>query len=316
MKLSIIIPVYNVEKYITRCIQSCLDQDISKSDYEVIIINDGSTDSSLILAEQFKLYNISIYTQNNSGLSIARNNGLQRAKGEYVWFVDSDDWIEENCLGRVLIESEGCDVLAFGCVNHADDRTDRIAYANVKQCSGKHFMQFTKCRFMMGAPFYLYRRQFLIDHGLSFLPDIYHEDAEFTPRALYFSETIRISKGCFYQRQIRNDSITRTGNPKKAYDLLIVCNRLDIFASREVQEKSIRKLFYKLNAMFLNMAMNILSSVDGSHSGSWNQEFRHNKSYHVYLKSGSLKYIIEGILLFIFRKTPVKIYYIIKSMIS
>ena len=76
-----------------------MNQDISDEEYEIIIINDGTRDGSLIIALDFeqKYKNIKVYSQENQGLSAARNKGLSLAKGEYVWFIDSDDWIEENC---------------------------------------------------------------------------------------------------------------------------------------------------------------------------------------------------------------------------
>ena len=99
MKLSIIIPMYNVEPYIEKCLLSCLNQNIPHADYEIIVVNDGSPDGSLGIARRIAstVDNMLIVSQENGGLSAARNKGLSYAKGEYVWFVDSDDWIEENC---------------------------------------------------------------------------------------------------------------------------------------------------------------------------------------------------------------------------
>lgn len=104
MKLSIIIPIYNVEKYLRVCLDSCLKQDVPKSSYEIITVNDGSPDSCDKIIEEYytKFPNIRVITQKNSGLSVARNNGLNIARGEYVWFVDSDDYITTNCLGHKI----------------------------------------------------------------------------------------------------------------------------------------------------------------------------------------------------------------------
>ena len=104
MDLSIIIPVYNVEKYIEKCLLSCIKQDISYEDYEIVVVNDGSPDNSITIVERIaKDYsNIRIINQENQGLSGARNTGMKHAKGNYIWFVDSDDYIEENCLGRIV----------------------------------------------------------------------------------------------------------------------------------------------------------------------------------------------------------------------
>lgn len=105
MKLSIIIPVYNVANYVGKCLDSCLEQNVKMTDYEIIVVNDGSVDNSL---EVVNLYinrpNINVISQNNSGLSAARNAGMKIAKGEYIWFVDSDDWIESGILEHILRE--------------------------------------------------------------------------------------------------------------------------------------------------------------------------------------------------------------------
>lgn len=100
MKLSFIVPVYNLEDYIEECIMSLLNQDLSHSEYEILCINDSSTDSSLeILKRLAKEHtNIIIINQENQGVSAARNNGIKNAKGEYIWFVDGDDLIARNCL--------------------------------------------------------------------------------------------------------------------------------------------------------------------------------------------------------------------------
>lgn len=98
--LSIIVPIYNAEKYIEECLNSCLAQDIDSSDYEIVCVNDGSEDNSLdILKKYEKSHNIVVVDQKNAGVSSARNKGLLSAKGDFVWFVDSDDFIRQNYFG-------------------------------------------------------------------------------------------------------------------------------------------------------------------------------------------------------------------------
>ena len=99
-KISLIIPVYNVEKYLENCINSCLKQDISINDYEIIIVNDGSPDDCWNIIQRYANQHSNIKTINkeNGGLSSARNAGINVAEGELIWFIDSDDSIKENCL--------------------------------------------------------------------------------------------------------------------------------------------------------------------------------------------------------------------------
>lgn len=105
MKISIIIPVYNVEKYIRKCLLSIYEQDLSECFYEVIVVNDGTTDDSMRIVKDFAIRhsNLRILEKENGGVSSARNEGLKAAKGDYVTFIDADDWIETGCLSNVFV---------------------------------------------------------------------------------------------------------------------------------------------------------------------------------------------------------------------
>ena len=117
LKLSVIVPVYNVERYLERCILSILNQDIPHEEYEIIMINDGSTDNSYEIATQLekKYNNIRLFTQENKGPSAARNYGINLAKGKYIWFIDSDDYIVAGCLKKLfhIISGKELDILFF-----------------------------------------------------------------------------------------------------------------------------------------------------------------------------------------------------------
>jgi glycosyltransferase involved in cell wall biosynthesis len=114
MKLSIIIPVYNSDRYVSKCLESVFDKDLQASDFEVIVINDGSTDESEQVIMQFaaRHQNLIYLKQNNNGVSIARNAGLDIAKGNYITFVDSDDEIFSNCLPEIVqkLHDENLDI--------------------------------------------------------------------------------------------------------------------------------------------------------------------------------------------------------------
>ena len=106
--LSIVVPAYNVERELEKCIESCLKQDIPQESYEIIIVNDGATDNTLQVATDIaaKYECVSIVNQKNMGLSGARNTGLKYAKGKYVWFIDSDDYIKPNVLGNMIRQAD------------------------------------------------------------------------------------------------------------------------------------------------------------------------------------------------------------------
>lgn len=134
MFLSFIIPVYNCEKYLDECLQSLIKQNIDSKDYEIICINDGSTDGSLqILRKYEKEYpNIVVLNQKNCGVCCARNIGFSLARGDYIWWIDSDDFIIGNILGDIksFIESNNCDKLEVGiyAYNNVLKDNERSAY--------------------------------------------------------------------------------------------------------------------------------------------------------------------------------------------
>lgn len=111
--ISIIVPVYNVEKYLPQCLDSVIGQ--TYQDLEIICVNDGSTDGSLAILEQYAATDdrIKVVSQENQGPSEARNGGLEIAKGEWVMFVDSDDWLELNCCERIITQAEACELVFF-----------------------------------------------------------------------------------------------------------------------------------------------------------------------------------------------------------
>jgi len=238
--LSIIIPVYNTEKWIARCLDSCLNQDIPHEEYEIIVVNDGSPDDSMSIVNEYaaKHTNIRVIHQQNRGLSAARNTGLKYATGTYVWFVDSDDFIESTCLGDLLkqAEKDSLDVLCFKpYLLFEDGRKDifEIPFQAEKQVyDGSDFI----CKVDMPPAAWcaLYQRSFLLEKALQFKEGIYHEDQEFTPRAYYLASRIEFINTCAYYYFQRTGSIMKSSNPKKAHDLLVVADSLYNFAQQRM----------------------------------------------------------------------------------
>lgn len=122
--LSIIIPVYKVEKYIRKCLDSIFKQEYSYGKVEVIVVNDGTPDNSMEIVKEFAVkYNIEVIEQSNQGLSMARNNGLLKATGRYVWFVDSDDWLQKDSIHTVLecIDKHNVDMISTRLIRVKED---------------------------------------------------------------------------------------------------------------------------------------------------------------------------------------------------
>ena len=128
MFLSVIIPVYNAEKYVAESLDSLLKQDLPFEEYEIICVNDGSKDGSLAVLQNYaeKHPNIRIIDKENGGVTTARNAGLEVAKGDFIWFFDADDLAKENILNKLkaMIPETGCDRIVFGAYEFTDAMTE------------------------------------------------------------------------------------------------------------------------------------------------------------------------------------------------
>lgn len=308
IKISLIIPVYNVEKYLEKCLNSCVNQDISDEEYEIIIINDGTRDGSLIIALDFeqKYKNIKVYSQENQGLSAARNKGLSLAKGEYVWFIDSDDWIEENCLNSIIEELEENDLLVMGYIKAYDDESKNqvVKYQNENISNGR---QLLLDRFFPQAQMYIFRKVFLLKYNLMFYKGIYHEDSEFTPRMLFYAGKIKILKKPVYYFYKRPNSITTSVNPKKAFDCIVVANNLSDF-SKNV-DKDVKTQFDNLISMNINNSLFNTFEMSEEKINELNLFIYKNRFLFKHLLASSiLKYKLEGVLFYIWPKKTVQVY--------
>lgn len=236
MKFSIIIPVYNVEKYLRECLDSVLNQTFA--DWDAICVNDGSTDGSAAILEEYgnKDNRFRIISQPNGGLSAARNTGLKAATGEYVLFLDSDDWIEDNALEILSNDLDDEDMLCFsgrryyeheGLYLEADLLKER-SYVSGMDYYNENALQSRDFAFVC-VVLRAYRRTFLIENCLWFKEGIYHEDNLFTPIACYYAKKVRQVSDCLYDYRVRANSITTTGNVKRLRDLLGTANTLAAF---------------------------------------------------------------------------------------
>lgn len=311
IKLSIIVPVYKTEQYLHRCLSSIFDQNVDRSQYEVIIVNDGSPDNSQTIIDDFcsRYDNATCIIQLNQGLSMARNNGVAKAKGEYIWFVDSDDWVKENSICTILRE---CDTLpdAISITSFKDATSGTYPLPNL---TNGHKLLLSKT-FARGMVFYILKREFIISHNLYIYPGIYHEDAEFTPRMLYYAASIRTITEPLYYVYPNPTSITRSINPKRSYDLLIVSEHLLRFKNENVVEPSIKKVFDYLISVSINAALANMKNSNTIEQKKFNQML-YEKCYLLSaLWRSPLKYRLEYILFKLFPRKYVKIYKIMKSV--
>ena len=236
MKLSIIVPIYNVAPYLRKCVDSLLAQDIT--DYEIILVDDGSTDNSGAIADeivreamgngQWAIDNatnsqspianrpkLCVIHQENAGLSAARNTGIAAAQGEYILFVDSDDYLQPNILGTLLEQAErdNLDVLRF-CYQNVKESGEAFApYKDMTNYNDYSTVPTDGLTFLnerMGNQCYVV--QFLVKTEIVrqelFTPGIYFEDTDWTPRMLLHAKRVASTDLVVYNYLWREGSIT------------------------------------------------------------------------------------------------------------
>lgn len=218
--------MYNVEPYVERCIRSLEDQDLPKEDYEIICINDGSPDKSreIVRSLQREFDNIVLIDQDNQGVSIARNNGINKAKGNYLLMVDPDDYIKHDVFkARLdLLEQNNLDIGITGFIilgerGNEEYRYDPL-YDKSKVFSGIEYYNYFRIRnnniekrdpHRTVAIFF--RREFLFQHNLSYLADVpYLEDGELLARAVCLAKRVMFFNTPFYLRTTRPGSATHS----------------------------------------------------------------------------------------------------------
>lgn len=236
MKLSIIIPVYNVEKYLKKCLESILTQNLKLEDYEVLIINDGSPDSSQAIIDEYISHpNFLCFKKENGGLSSARNLGIEKARGEYIFFLDSDDYLEPKSLNRLLLDlyNNKVDCLAFEYQHVNDDGVKiphKYYYRNNDVLSSEKFLN--EYILVPNVWRYLFRRELILKNNLRFTKGVWHEDEEFTPIFISYVNSIRYTDVLVYNYLQREGSIISTrdssSNKKKIRDLITIIQNIDV----------------------------------------------------------------------------------------
>ena len=291
--ISIIVPIYNVESYLHRCLNSIvLQKNQYEKPYEVILVNDGSTDNSLEIAKEYVVkYGWILINQENQGPSVARNAGLVKSTGDYVWFIDSDDWIREDALKVIYKTIENQDVIAIGYETNYDTEHSYIFVPPKDINTG---LDLFYNNFPIGAVFYIYSRIFLNKKNLNFCPNLYHEDFEFTPRMLYSAGIVSTITMPLYYYFKHSNSITTSSNSKRAFDMLEVIKSLSNFRN-EINEKSARTKFNDLISLLLNNSMKCSGGISESSLTSYYEAILATNCPQYLCQSSILKYKIEGL---------------------
>lgn len=235
MVFSIIVPVYNVEKYLDKCVKSILNQ--TYKEIEVILVDDGSPDNCPQMCDKYARNDsrVKVIHKKNGGLSEARNVGIEASTGEYVLFVDSDDWLVESAceqFNKYISKVGQIDICVGNLLN--DDGTQYTPHTNAivgKVYSGVNYFVKFHNGIIPCAVVPAYRREFLVNKSLRFMVGKYHEDNEFTPRAYLSADRVTFSNISHYVRFIREDSITQHSDKRKNLkDFIDIGNSLLLYS--------------------------------------------------------------------------------------
>lgn len=264
-EISVIVPVYNTEKYIERCLDSILNQTFKN--IEIIIVNDGSEDNSDKIINQWIQRNnskikIKYIKKENGGLSDARNTAIKEATGKYISFIDSDDYIDENLYFSLKkYMDDNIDLIKFK-MNTVDENgkiLEKINGPTFGICNGQEAFEklCTQDKYIDPACIYLYRRQFFLENSFKYNVGMYHEDFGLTPLIIVKSKSFLSTGEYGYNYLKRNDSITGGKDAenciKKANDVLNHYDNMLIEIERYDISKHTKDLIkrYYTNAVIL-----------------------------------------------------------------
>lgn len=246
--VSVIVPIYNVEAYLERCVESILQQ--TYKHIEIILVDDGSPDRCGSMCEEYaqKDNRIKVLHKENGGLSDARNAGLEMAKGKYVLFVDSDDLIKkelvESCVQTA--EKNSSDIVIFD-FNRVEENEEIVTTMEIEK-SGTYTLE-SEPRILFGSPSAvnkLFRRDLFIKTGIRFPVGKYYEDLGTIPKLLLLADKIDYIKKSYYDYMIRSGSIMTAAKFEKNYEdrTEMLNGILDFYKEKNVYENFYKELEY------------------------------------------------------------------------
>ena len=258
LKVSVIVPVYNVEKYLERCLDSLVSQTLE--DIEIICINDGSTDKSLEILYKYaeKDERIIVINQKNQGMSYSRNKGIEVATGKYIGFVDSDDYIDKDYYEKLYSVATSYDA-DIACTNiiRENERKKKVllnydnerVYEDTKEklevsCVPEYCFVWNK----------IYNREKLLQSGCKFIKGLFYEDVLYTPYVIEKLGCLVTVKDVFYHYWKRANSIIKTENDKIRADKLFVMGELNKVCEKYgLNAHKVNVLRYKKDYYFLGI---------------------------------------------------------------
>ena len=243
-KFSIIIPVYNVEKYIKRCLDSVFNQ--SFKDFEVIVVNDGTKDNSMDIVEN---YNVKIITQKNQGLSVARNIGVKKAKGEYIIFLDSDDYIEKDLLKNINKSLDNNPDLVRFQIQEVFEDSDTINVYNEEGFSGYNgveaFEKICSYHYVENAWAYAIRKDYYNKNKFQFAPGTIHEDFGLIPLIIMKANNVNSISYVGYNYVQRSGSIMSQNDYEKTKKKVNDFYNHYLYLTKEIDKTNLDSKMFK-----------------------------------------------------------------------
>jgi glycosyltransferase involved in cell wall biosynthesis len=290
MKISIVIVAYNVEKYIEKCVLSCVAQNLEKHKFEIVIVNDGSTDGTQDILErlQIEYKSLVVIHQTNQGVGEARNIGLQVCTGDYVWFVDGDDYIETNCLASIYNQIAEDDLDALVVDYKAVDHDEVVLNTKFHPKLNSHIQSGSAYykEYYVDSYFWLFvfKKKLFVNNNLRFLKRFKMQDSELLPKVLQVTQRLGYKNSfCYYYVQHPKSSTnSQSGSERYFYFESIIAVResfrsylKDIRAIDEDLSKGLQKkletidkvvfnhlLYFKYESNGLNKILHLLKSND------------------------------------------------------
>lgn len=304
MKVSIIVPIYNIEKQLEQCIGSLIKQKSDKIKMQIILVNDGSTDNSGNIAKEYatKYPNEILYLEKeNGGLSDARNFGVKYADGDYISFVDSDDYISDNFYVKLLpYMKEKYDMIKIGIakVKETGDLIEKNFSPTFENKTGEEaFDILYKADVMTEVAWgYIYRREFYINNKFEFAKGLYHEDFGLVPLIILKAKRVASTDIGYYNYVQTEKSITRGNvvtNSQRSKDLLKhYDNMIKAIENYSISDKSKDNIkIYYTNCIILEV-----NNLQGEERKEYIKEIRKRKMQKN-IKSRNLKQFIKKIIL-------------------
>lgn len=279
---TIIIPIYNVKKYLNQCIDSVLNQNYKH--LEIILIDDGSTDGSDEVCDLYKKKDsrIKVIHQNNGGPSKSRNSGLNIATGKYVMFLDSDDYLANNNVILDfcnIFQKYNCDIIYGVYKGFIDEHYKSCTYqiypkilnidnTQLENLSTEEVIQllFDNGNYYSSPTIKIYKRELIESNGFRFKLNVYHEDEEWTPKILLNSKEIYLYSKEFYMRRYRENSIMTTTNDVKLFkriiDMLKIAEDMTIYTKLNCNSKELIRTFSEYYKTIIKSYMDLCNEIN------------------------------------------------------